>query len=811
MGFEPFTPRVFEPDPGISLEWTEDGQWLFMGIPIALFWLSPSMKSLLNPLREELGAQLFFYSIAYEAAKGTYEDYHTIITTHGSNFKEGLSNWGRATARFGWGVMNIDSIDHEKKEAQITYTRPWELHIFEAENLQENTPFINGKLSGMFSYAFETNCRTTIVSLKTNEAGQHVVTYNIQPSHRTLEDELLEINQGKNGDDSVKLLNKAFKENQKRFMDVIDTVGEFIWETDRFFNITFYTSQLSDMLGGEGNLHGKKIEYFIHPSHQQRVSKAFQQLENGTAANTELECLIAPREGSVAKWISLRALPIFGITGKVDGFRGVGEDITKRKELEHRLITAKEEAEKANKAKSDFLSNMSHELRTPLNGILGYTQILQTDSALDARTKNGLQVIRQSGEHLLTLINDILDLAKVEANKLEFISEPFSLRELLNTVQAIIEVPSTEKGIEFHLDIPEPNLLEIGYSADVTRLRQSLLNLLGNAVKFTETGEVRLRVSTAQNIPTHEHQQSLRFEISDTGLGIPEEEFTRIFRSFEQVGALKKRSEGTGLGLAITQQIVHLMGGHIGVDSILNVGSTFWMEIPFTITTPVNKQTQDPKKRCEIVGYLGTRQSILVVDDNQTNRQVITALLEPLGFNITEAETGQDALDILAHQHIDLVIMDMCMPVMDGLEATDAIRHQLSLKTLPVILLSANIQNEQRHRISESGANVFLGKPLNIDVLLIHIQKLLTLEWSYNDTTVPLMLHDTTPPSQDILIELATQTEDGRLRSVQQWAEQEISTDSSCQLFAQHILQYARQCDDEKLLEYLSQYEEKEQ
>ncbi len=333
--FEKFEPKKFETDPGITFQWTEDGNWLFMGVPhSALFWLSPSMKSILTPLREEVGSKLFFYTIAYQAAKGTHEDYHAVINHLGKNFDEGIRNWSRVVARIGWGVMCVNSIDWDKKEAFITFRNPWEISVFKAKELQENTPFINGKLSGMFSYAFETNCRTSIIDMYKDAEGNNIVSYQIKASWKTLEEELVVLNKETSLGTDLKVLNKAFKESQKRFMDVLDTVGEFIWETDRFKNITFYTKKMADMLAKQDDLKGMKITDFIKEEYIDILNEKFSQIENGEKGIIELECLMT---GTTEKWILLRAIPIYNLSEHVDGFRGSGEDITQRKEMEQKV------------------------------------------------------------------------------------------------------------------------------------------------------------------------------------------------------------------------------------------------------------------------------------------------------------------------------------------------------------------------------------------------------------------------------------------------------------------------------------------
>ncbi|MFZ2855410.1 MAG: ATP-binding protein, partial [Rhodocyclaceae bacterium] len=348
------------------------------------------------------------------------------------------------------------------------------------------------------------------------------------------------------------------------------------------------------------------------------------------------------------------------------------------------LALAKRKAEEADRLKSVFLTTMSHELRTPLNAILGYAQILARDPGIDERQADGLNTIRQSGEYLLSLINDILDLSKIEAGRLELNPGPVSLPLFLQSVAEIIAIRAEQKGLAFTFEAP-PELPDVAVVADEKRLRQVLLNLLGNAVKFTERGEVSLRV---HSLPATDAQARLRFEIRDTGIGIAAEALEAIFQPFEQFGALQQRAGGTGLGLTISRQLVRLMASDIHVESRPGEGSLFWFELNVTLSG--DAETAVRRTPRAVTGYHGTRRKILIADDVLANRRVLADFLGSLGFAVCEASDGREAVAQAEAERPDLILMDVMMPLLDGPEATRRIRAIPGCEMLPVFAVSAN-------------------------------------------------------------------------------------------------------------------------
>lgn len=506
-------------------------------------------------------------------------------------------------------------------------------------------------------------------------------------------------------------------------------------------------------------------------------------------------------------WMTVNGTPLKDASGALKGGVVVCRNISDRKSAELEIWQAKEKAEVANHAKSQFLANMNHELRTPLNGILGYTQILQRDPATTAKQIKGLGVIQQCGSHLLTLINDILDLSKLEVQKMELYPQGFHLTNFLTTTVEICRIKAEQKGITFHYH-PAANLPNAVH-ADDKRLRQVLLNLLSNAIKFTDFGTVTFTVEVVGDGETTEALlPRIRFQVKDTGIGILPEKLQAIFLPFEQAGKRDRNSEGTGLGLAISQQIVQIMDSSIQVNSTLNEGSSFWFEVNLPIANDWLTQSVSANQR--IIGYQGERRKILVIDDRRENRAVAIGMLEPLGFKMAEADDGQTGMEKALQIRPDLIITDVMMSNMNGLEMTRRLRELPDFVKVPIIASPASLSQVDMQDAIAAGCNSFFPKPVEFNGLLGELQRHLELQWIYEaapevDELSPKVsdLLDWVVPPREELVVIYQAAQDGFMADIQQEANRLKQLNPQYATFSNKILELSQIFDDEAIVNLL--------
>ena len=415
-----------------------------------------------------------------------------------------------------------------------------------------------------------------------------------------------------------------------------------------------------------------------------------------------------------------------------------------RKQGQFALVEAKQAAEIANQAKSAFIANMSHELRTPLNAIIGFAQLLDRDNTLDTEQKKQIQIINQSGEHLLSLINSILEISKIESGKTNFKIDNFDLHRLLNEIRDLFQLRTKKKGLQLSFSCPSD--LPQYIATDQRKLRQVLINLLENSVKFTATGIISLRVKFIYQKQSKNY--TLCFEIEDTGLGISEDEINKVFLPFEQTETGRNSFQGTGLGLAISRKFIHLMGGEIDIKSTVGIGTCMTFNIVVDSCTSETVINQTTSKKVIALAPEQPIYRILVVEDHTPSRLFLTKMLSLVGFEVNEASNGGEAITCWQTWHAHLILMDMRMPVMDGYEATKQIKSTSKGQETVIIALTASAFNEQKNEILAAGCDDFISKPFSETIIWEKIAQYLGVRYLYEEIKNEEELKTTEPDKQ---------------------------------------------------------------
>jgi len=461
----------------------------------------------------------------------------------------------------------------------------------------------------------------------------------------------------------------------------------------------------------------------------------------------------------------------------------------------------------ANKAKSDFLANMSHEIRTPMNAILGFTEILK-GKITDPKSSRYLDTILTSGKALLSLINDILDLSKVEAGEMKLEYSALSIKDLFNEIKVVFGQKVDEKGVELVVDIPGNTPASI--LLDKSRLRQILINLIGNAFKFTDSGYIKLSVnfSYPEEAATNS-AVDIVITLEDSGVGIPEDHCESIFDAFSQVSGQKTtKYGGTGLGLSITKRLVEMMGGQISVSSTVGKGSTFTIKLDKVEVVTVDNMTSSTYQQHDIDSVHFEGSTVLITDDIEFNRELIIGYLDGYNINLIEAENGKQAVEISRELHPDLIIMDMKMPVMTGYEASEIIRNDDKLNDIKVIALTASAMKEDELVIKKL-CDSYLRKPVCKTDLIIELIKFLPhqlVESSGSETAEPEIEHALVlPPDEQIAI-LHNMAMSGNLNAIIKQADQLVETNPECTDFAHKLSEFALSFQDEQLVRFIEKY-----
>ncbi len=520
-------------------------------------------------------------------------------------------------------------------------------------------------------------------------------------------------------------IQSALMESEERLRRIVDLTSDWIWEIDADARFTYASERVAELLGYQpSEIIGKSHFDLMPPDEAKRVSLLINAVGSNPQGFAFLEHVKLHKLGHEV-FLESSASPAFDQQGNYMGRRGVDRNITARKQAEQSLVAARDQAAASAKSKSEFLANMSHEIRTPMNGIMGMTELV-LDSQLTSEQRENLELVYSSAEGLLTIINDVLDFSKIEAGKLNLEATAFNLQDLLSMTLRTLSLRVGQKGLYLTSDLVDSTPIHL--IGDPARLRQILVNLVTNAIKFTAQGGIHVKVSVSPDALDPESGMDsathvrLRFAVKDTGIGIPAKNQESIFDAFVQAdSSVNRKFGGTGLGLSICRSLVRRMHGRIWVQSAEHQGSTFFFDACFGLTSEVatvatmhDHQEESPQNQRVL--------DVLLVEDNPVNQQFALAVMKKAGHRVSLAENGQEAVDWVTRARFDIILMDIQMPVMDGFTATRLIREQGH--TTPVIALTAHALKGFRDQCLAAGMSDYLTKPIKGSTLLDILQRL---------------------------------------------------------------------------------------
>lgn len=486
--------------------------------------------------------------------------------------------------------------------------------------------------------------------------------------------------------------------SKRELKGILDNLQDTYYRTDIEGVLEFVSSSVVPLLGYKPEeLVGNKItDYYLNPGDREAFIKAIAENQG----HIEQYPIILQHKNGSTIWMSTNAHFLMDDNKNIIGLEGTGQDFTARKIAEDDLIKAKEQAEYANKAKSLFLANMSHEIRTPMNGVIGFTNLL-AKTQLDEDQADHVNTIKTSVKDLLYIINDILDFSRIESGKMELQTSSIDLKECISSVSRLFSASAKAKSLQLECNI-EDNLPEHIHT-DNLKLRQILSNLIGNAIKFTNTGSIVINACKTDD--------DILIEVIDTGKGIKDNEKELLFDAFTQAShSIYTPESGTGLGLAISKQLIELMNGNIGVKDRENGGSIFWIKLPVNKADAPQKTTTENKPSISNNQY--QELIVLVADDNAINRKLVTTLLNQRGINTLEAVDGLSALEISKDTKFDLILMDIRMPELNGIEVTEKLREDQCNKDTPIIALTAHALPHEQKSFLSAGMDACLTKPI---------------------------------------------------------------------------------------------------